>query len=209
MSPLPALLRRVAVVALGAVLLRSATGRALASWQLVWSDEFNGSNVDTTNWTFDTGNGSGGWGNGELEYCTSRATNVYISNGLLNIVARKENYQELQLHFGQAQDAGPLQHPLWPVRVPREIAAGHGLLAGVMVDAARFGLWRVGRFRGSGYHGEQGPDSYPKSWAHSITAPYSRASSIQMAPSYTFPGGDSVTNFHVYAMEWTTNQFSW
>ena len=34
------------------------------SWQLVWSDEFNGS--ISPDWVFETG--GGGWGNNELEY---------------------------------------------------------------------------------------------------------------------------------------------
>jgi len=28
-------------------------------------------------------------------------------------------------------------------------------------------------------------------------------------PSFTFPAGDSVTNFHVYALEWATNSMKW
>ena len=33
-----------------------------ADWQsLLWSDEFNGSSINTTNWTFDIGTSSGGW----------------------------------------------------------------------------------------------------------------------------------------------------
>jgi beta-glucanase (GH16 family) len=28
-------------------------------------------------------------------------------------------------------------------------------------------------------------------------------------PAYTFPAGDSVTNFHVYALEWTSNAINW
>src|SRR5271168_3792886 len=44
---------------------------AQGGWQLVWSDEFNGNSINTNNWTFDIGNGIGGWGNNELEYYTS------------------------------------------------------------------------------------------------------------------------------------------
>jgi len=51
---------------------------------LVWSDEFNSvtsSNVDTTKWTFDIGNGSQQcgrpWlGNDELEFYTGRTNNA-------------------------------------------------------------------------------------------------------------------------------------
>ncbi len=63
-----------------------------ADWQLYWSDEFDGNSVNANNWTFDIGNGSGGWGNNELEYYTSRPENVYTANGLLHIVARQESY---------------------------------------------------------------------------------------------------------------------
>jgi len=60
--------------------------------QLVWSEEFDGNSVNVNNWTFDIGNGSGGWGNNELEYYTTRPENLYVTNGLLHIVARQESY---------------------------------------------------------------------------------------------------------------------
>ena len=41
-------------------------------YSLVWSDEFNGTTIDTNNWTFDTGVGvPDGWGNAEKEYYTN------------------------------------------------------------------------------------------------------------------------------------------
>jgi beta-glucanase (GH16 family) len=58
---------------------------------LVWSDEFNGTSVDTSNWTFETGIGMNGWGNQELEYY--RSQNATVSSGLLLIQAKKENYR--------------------------------------------------------------------------------------------------------------------
>ena len=57
---------------------------------LVWSDEFNGSSINTANWGFETG--GGGWGNNELENYTSRTENARISNGMLIIEARRENF---------------------------------------------------------------------------------------------------------------------
>ena len=56
-------------------------------------DEFDGpsgSAVDTSKWSFDVG--GKGWGNNELEYYTTRPENVYVTNGLLHIVARQESY---------------------------------------------------------------------------------------------------------------------
>jgi beta-glucanase (GH16 family) len=57
--------------------------------QLIWSDEFSGTAINTTNWTFDTG--GGGWGNNELENYTNRSVNARIENGNLVIEARRES----------------------------------------------------------------------------------------------------------------------
>ncbi len=58
--------------------------------RLIWSDEFNGSSINTANWSFETG--GGGWGNNELENYTSRTENARISNGTLVIEARRESF---------------------------------------------------------------------------------------------------------------------
>ena len=54
--------------------------------QLVWSDEFNDSTINTANWNFEKGNNAG-WGNNELEVYTDSPANSYISNGSLIIKA--------------------------------------------------------------------------------------------------------------------------
>ncbi len=50
------------------------------NWQLVWADEFNGS--IGPDWVFETGTGSGGWGNNEQQYY--RRENATVSNGQLD-----------------------------------------------------------------------------------------------------------------------------
>ena len=65
---------------------------ATTSSTLVWSDEFNGSSVDTSKWAYETGTGSWGWGNNEQQYYTSRSDNAYVSGGALHIKAKKESY---------------------------------------------------------------------------------------------------------------------
>ena len=59
-------------------------------WELVWADEFDGPEVDTTKWLFDFGNW--GWGNNELQYYTNnRQENARIEDGKLVIEARKND----------------------------------------------------------------------------------------------------------------------
>jgi hypothetical protein len=58
----------------------------------LFQDEFNGTQIDTSIWGYNIGTGSGGWGNNELQYYTSRPENVYLNNGKLVIQAKKESY---------------------------------------------------------------------------------------------------------------------
>ena len=73
----------------------SAKVQAPAGWHLVWNDEFNGKEVDTTKWDFQLGTGSQygleGWGNNELQYY--RKENASVKDGNLVLEARKENYE--------------------------------------------------------------------------------------------------------------------
>ena len=56
---------------------------------LIWSDEFSGSTINSSNWTYDLGNS--GFGNNELQNYTNRPENARIENGSLVIEARREN----------------------------------------------------------------------------------------------------------------------
>ena len=73
----------------GAVGTQPPAGAPPGFSRLVWSDEFNGSTINTANWGFDLG--AGGWGNNELENYTNRSVNARIENGMLVIEARRES----------------------------------------------------------------------------------------------------------------------
>lgn len=74
----------------GTVGSQPAPGAPPGFSQLVWSDEFNGSTINSANWGFDLG--GGGWGNNELQNYTNRAVNARIENGMLVVEARRENF---------------------------------------------------------------------------------------------------------------------
>ncbi len=64
--------------------------------RLIWSDNFNGPAGTSPNphqWGFDTGTGTNGWGNRELETYTSRPANAELNgHGDLAVTARAEPY---------------------------------------------------------------------------------------------------------------------
>src|SRR5580704_1737533 len=96
---------RTVIAILFAALLAASCASAQSTWQLVWSDEFNGpagSLPNPQNWNYDLG--GGGWGNGEAETYTNSSTNVFQDgNGNLVIRAIKDaqgNYTSARLQTG-------------------------------------------------------------------------------------------------------------
>ena len=63
----------------------------------MWAYEFNGSSVDSSNWTFQTGDGSDnglpGWGNYELQYYQADNASIQEVDGESSLVieAREES----------------------------------------------------------------------------------------------------------------------
>ncbi len=63
----------------------------MSEYKLVFQEEFDKDGpVDKTKWTIDIGRGNNGWGNGESQYYTDNAKNLYIKDGKLHIVALNE-----------------------------------------------------------------------------------------------------------------------
>lgn len=61
------------------------------TYDLIFSDEFNGDTLDESIWNYEIGNGASGWGNNELQYYTKDPKNVSISDGTLKITAINES----------------------------------------------------------------------------------------------------------------------
>ncbi|MAN01519.1 MAG: hypothetical protein CMI36_02730 [Owenweeksia sp.] len=100
-------------------------GWHLTAQTLLWSDEFNGSELDRNTWTFDVGNS--GFGNGELQAYTDDPANVRVENGNLVITAirdgnsftsaRLKSIGRLDFKYGRAEIRVKLPdvaNGLWP-----------------------------------------------------------------------------------------------
>src|SRR3989442_11318234 len=102
------LLALIAIATVSTMILAFGSNRKQTAqsiqWNLIWSDEFNGSGaVNGSDWIYDTGTAYGGsscpsnWGTGEVEVMSSSSDNVFQSNGDLNIRA---------LHSGGSATSG-------------------------------------------------------------------------------------------------------
>ena len=183
-------------------------GVAHGDWQLVWADEFDGPGIDGTHWTFDIGNGTGGWGNNELEYYTSRPQNAYVSNSVLHIVALKESYGGLSYTSAKLKTKGLFSQQYGRFEFRARLPQGQGYWPALwlMPRDSVYGGWAasgeidVMENKGSDPSTVLGTIHFGGSW------PTNQQSH---GPAYTFSGADSVINFHVYALEWTTNSIKW
>lgn len=68
-------------------------------WSLVWNDEFNGKDIDSTKWGHEVD--CWGGGNDERQCYTNKPSNASVANGVLTITARKELTRGPPLPFGQ------------------------------------------------------------------------------------------------------------
>jgi beta-glucanase (GH16 family) len=186
-----------------------------ADWQLVWSDEFNqpdGSSPNSTNWTYDIG--AGGYGNNELEYYTSRTNNARIENGNLVIEADQEDYGGSSYTSARMKTEGLFSIQYGRIEARINIPRGQGIwpafwMLGTNIDAGV--NWpncgEIDIMENIGKTSDQGTEH------GTIHGPQSGGDyngGAGVGGTYTLPGGAALADgFHIYAVQWTTNQIQW
>src|SRR5882724_11445998 len=181
---------------------------ARGEWKLSWQDEFNSNTIDSTHWRFDTGNGAGGWGNNELEYYTSRPENAFASNGVLHVVALKESFAGFNYTSAKLKSSGLFYKKYGRFEFRARFPQGKGYWPALwmMPEDSVYGGWPafgeidIFENRGSNSVNVLGTIHYGGMYPNNTHS---------SGPSFNFSNGDSVTNFHVYALEWTTNAIRW
>ena len=191
------------------LLLLSLTARAQSNigWTLVWSDEFSqpdGSSPDTNKWAFDIGTGSGGWGNNELEYYTSRTNNVRVENGQLVIEARQESYMGSGYTSARLKTQGKASWNYGRIEARLKITRGQG-------------MWPAFWTLGANITSNNWPNCGEIDVMENIGVEPTLVHGTAHGPGYSGAGGIGgpyalpghavfADDFHVYAVEWTTNR---
>jgi len=147
-----------------------------------------------------------GWGNNELEFYTSRTNNLYVTNGLLHIVAKSEAYQGFNYTSARLNTMGLFTALYGRIefRVKLPFGGGYWPALWLMPESSVYGTWPASgeidvmenkgnitsTVYGTLHYGAVGNDVYDQQ-------------------KYLMPNGGSVTNFHVYRIDWTTNSLTW
>jgi beta-glucanase (GH16 family) len=178
---------------------------------LVWSDEFNSvtsSNVDTTKWTFDTGNNNG-WGNNELEFYTRRTNNAYVAGGLLHIHAQIENTNSVSHSV-----TNTFNYTSARMKTQGLFNTLYGRIEWRAKLPAGTGMWPALWMMGSNSVSVPWPDCGEIDVVENDGAyPYFVQGSIHSGTDasnyYLFNIYGATTNFHVYDLDWTANSITW
>lgn len=176
-------------------------------YSLVWSDEFNGTSLDPSIWNQEIGNGSGGWGNNELESYTGSLKNTFVSNGNLIIEARKETIGAFNYTSGRmtTQDKKFFKFGRIDIRAKLPVSKG-------MWPA----LWMLGKNISSvGWPGCGEIDimeligTNPSTIYGTLHWSNAGGSHASKGANYPLPAGDYSKEFHVFSIIWALNNISW
>jgi beta-glucanase (GH16 family) len=168
------------------------------NWQLVWQDEFtNGISAD---WVFETGNGSSGWGNNELQYY--RAENATIENNQLVITAKRESFGGYNYTSTRMKTQGKKSWKYGKIEARIKMPAFSGIWPA---------FWMLGdNISTVGWPACGELDVMEHINAENITygTPHWLDNNNQHA-SYSGNTACTVTDYHVYSMEWDANYIRW
>jgi beta-glucanase (GH16 family) len=173
---------------------------------LLWSDEFEGtigSAPDPSNWNYDVGTGSGGWGNNQLEYDTDSTANIYLDgSGHLAITALHVSKDGSSYTSGRINTAGKFAQTYGRIEASIKLPEGAGLWPA---------FWMLGCTNGT---------SWPMCGEIDIMEQQGQAPTVNHGSMHgpAYSGGGALTakyyltsgtfadGFHLFAIDWTADE---
>ena len=194
-------------------------------WQGTWLEEFDGTALDTSKWSYQIGDGSlygvAGWGNGEQQYYTEEG-NLKVEDGELTITARKERkegstYTSARIWtMADNQKTAKFSQTYGRMEAKMKLAGGEGY-EGVWpafwmlpVDTSIYGTWPLSgeidilEARGREPEKADGTVHYGKPWPNNE----SQGGVFDFTES-RYNNDSDINDYHVYAVEWEPGDIRW
>lgn len=193
------------------------TTAPVSDWELVWSDDFEGSSIDDSKWTFEV-NCQGG-GNNEQQCYTDSEDNAFVSDGTLKIVALPAGEDaEGNLPYTSARlnskNKGDFTYGRIEVRAKMPEGQGSWPAVWMMPTDSVYGSWPKSgeidiveavnlktidaegnvesRVHGTLHYGGEWPDNKSSGKAYEFAE-----------------GASPADGFHTYAIEWQEGEIRW
>ena len=175
---------------------------------MVFEDDFskNGS-PDADKWTYDLGDGSGagepgkGWGNNESQYYTDRTDNVLVEDGVLRIIAKKENLMGSPYTSTRMKTEGKFDFTYGRVDVKAKLPSGGGTWPAIWMLGSNYktDIWpKCGEIDITEYTGNN-----PGKVLSSLHSPSSFGATVNTQETAIENENDQ---FHIYSVIWSEDQ---
>ncbi|MBL7471199.1 glycoside hydrolase family 16 protein [Robertkochia sediminum] len=184
-----------------------------ASWTLVWADEFEGTTIDSANWTRQVL--EPGHFNDEWQAYTDSPENAYIENG--NLVIRANH---------RGKDHGMGQYTSARLHTGNKHAWKYGKMAARIKLPEGHGIWPAFWMLGANINEIGGDTPWPQSGEIDILELYGSKDdavveanihyadtydqhAMMGAIAYTLKEGKFADDFHVFELEWNSEKLTW
>lgn len=179
-------------------------------YQLVWSDEFEGSELDLSKWEYMTGDGTAyglpsGWGNNELQWY--RPDNVTVENGHLVITAKKETYSGKNYTSARIRtiNKGNWKYGRFEFRIKLPFGKGIWSAIWMMPTDNVYGGWAASGEIDIVEHLGHEPNKVHGTLHYGGPWPQNTHSGV---PN-TLQEGTFADDFHLFALEWEEGIIKW
>jgi len=193
---------------------------------LVWSDEFDGAQLDPETWFFESGDGANfigdggivglpsGWGNNELQWYLP--DNAQLEDGVLKITARRETVGDFGYTSARITTRDRFAFKYGRIEASIKLPSGQGLWPAfwMLSQDSPYGSWaatgEIDIVEAVNLDGQPGPGGL--GGGNDIVGtihfggefPANQSSSTPYTPSE-----DVTADFNTYALEWDENEIRW
>jgi beta-glucanase (GH16 family) len=205
----------------------SSSAPAAPAWKMVWNDEFEGTSIDAGKWGYEKN--CWGGGNNEQQCYTDQASNAFVADGVLNIVAVKENFTGPNSPEGTGSETATLPYTSARLRtknlqewtfgrfeIRAKLPAGQGTWPAIWMlpTDSPYGTWASSGeidimeavnlktvTDGSAPEARVfGTLHYGRNWPANVST----------GTEYVLPeNANPADDFHVYALEWDAGEIRW
>ena len=172
------------------------------TYNLVWGDEFDGTELDEDKWVYEV-NGSGG-GNNELQYYTR--DNTVVEDGILKIIARNEEYLGRDYTSSRitSKGYGEFKYGIIEIRSKQPVGTGTWSANWMMPAVSKYGGWP-----NSGEIDIMEFVGYDPGLVHATvhTDLYNHPDNTQKGSSLS-KDNDYVNEFHTFKLEWLPDKMT-
>ena len=172
---------------------------------LVWSDEFDGPEINSNNWTFEIGTGNWGWGNNELQYY--QGDNTSIIDGNLVVEARRQTLENSNYTSSRLITRGKQSFQYGRVDIRAVMPEGQGIWPALWMlgsNHLQVGWPTCGEIDIMEMIGGEERDNVVHGTAH-----WNQDGHVSYGQSMTNVSGKLSEEYHVYSIIWDEQSIRW